>query len=209
MFASVDFRVTLHLYEIPLQVLREPWKYIPVSFKGSISFTPAKCLLSIWDIRHWDRCSRHTIAFSLQTTWQGRDFQLCFTGCSERLTHWPRGHTSKWLETYLTLWWWCFFPLRDIAFLLVLVMTIITTATTLLGASQAFRLIPSTIFSTTLCGRRYILQMIKHAVKGLKNVRGNQEAERSLDLKGISTMKQWCHRREIRKKKRKITELLN
>lgn len=96
-----------------------------------------------------------------------------------------------------------FFPLRDIAFLLVLVMTIITTATSLLGASQAFRLIPSTIFSTTLCGRRYILQMIKHAVKGLKNVRGNQEAERSLDLKGISTMKQWCHRREIRKKKKK------
>lgn len=48
--------------------------------------------------------------------------------------------------------------------------------------------------------------MIKHAVKALKNIRIKCVAERGLDLKGISTIRQQCHLRKIRKK---VIELLN
>jgi hypothetical protein len=76
------------------------------------------------------------------------------------------------------------FPLYNTPFVLVIVMAIVIQATTLLGASRAFPLIPSTIFSTTVYSRHYILQMIKHAVKGLKTKRRKCVAERGLDLKG-------------------------
>lgn len=171
--------------------------------KGGLSFIPANYLVSLRYVSDTGTGAVYTLSHLVFKLPNNVGFISSILQDAQKgwIIGWD-DTTGKWLETYLTPML-MLFPLHYITSLLVIVIKIIIIAATVLGASQTLLLIPSTIFATTLYGR--LLQVIKHAVKGLKTIRRNCVAERVPGLKRVSTIKQLCHLRKIRKE---VIELL-